>query len=66
MRSVNQTVKALTALAITLRDNEHRTTDKERESLTQAVFCAVMQAERMPANGNNERSVDADSIPNSR
>jgi hypothetical protein len=64
MRSVNQTVKALTALAIALRENERRTTDKERESLTKAVFCAVMQSERMPANGNNERKVDADPISN--
>jgi hypothetical protein len=64
MRSVNQTVKALTALAIALRDNEKRTTDKERESLTEAVFCAVMQSERMPANGNNERKVDANTVSN--
>jgi hypothetical protein len=45
MKSVKQTIMALSALAIALRDNEKRTTDKERESLTQAVFCAVMQSE---------------------
>jgi len=43
MRSVNQTAKALCALAKTLADNATRTTDQERESLTEAVFKTVME-----------------------
>jgi hypothetical protein len=42
MRSVDQTSKALRALAKALVDNEHRTTELERERLTVAVFGAIL------------------------
>jgi hypothetical protein len=64
MRSVDQTAKALCALAKALVDNAKRTTECERESLTEAVFKTVMERERMPANGHNERTVNADTVSN--
>jgi hypothetical protein len=66
MRSVDQTAKALTALAIALVKNKTRMSEQMRESLTEAVHKTVMEPERMPANSHNERSVNADTIRNSR
>lgn len=45
MRSIDQTSKALYALAKALADNAHRMTEQERESLTYAVFKAIMENE---------------------
>jgi hypothetical protein len=64
MRSVDQSAKALRALAKVLTENELRTTERERESLTEAVFRAVMEREQLPVNGHIERSVNADTVPN--
>jgi hypothetical protein len=66
VRSVDKTALALRALAKALVDNEHRMTEVERESLTWAVHKTVMEREPLPANGHNERTVNADTIRNSR
>lgn len=69
MRSVEETSAALRALAKALVDNEYRTTELMRERLTAAVFKAVMEPERMPANGhnhNNGRKINANAISNRR
>jgi hypothetical protein len=59
MRSVDQAARAFRALAKALEDNKTKTTDKQRTRLTVAVFKAVMQPERMPANGHHaERKID--------
>jgi hypothetical protein len=62
MRSVDQTAKALRALAKVLVDNETRMSEQMRESLTEAVHRTLM--EQMPANAYNERSVNADTVSN--
>jgi hypothetical protein len=58
MRSVKQTAKGLRALAKALVDNETRTTEVERESLTEAVYRAVMERERIVAYAPNERTIN--------
>jgi hypothetical protein len=66
MRPVDQTVKALSALAIALAKNQTRMSEQMRESLTEAVHKTVMERPA-PTNGhNNERTVNADTISNSR
>ncbi|HEY7184340.1 MAG TPA: hypothetical protein VIC84_23090 [Blastocatellia bacterium] len=69
MRSVDQTSRALRALAKALVDNETRTTQRERESLTEAVFRTVMESERKPetaSNGHNERGINANTLRDRR
>ena len=66
MRPVDQSVKALSALAIALLNNQHRMSEQMRESLTEAVHKTVMERPA-PVNGqNNERTSNADTISNSR
>jgi hypothetical protein len=62
MRTVDQTSKALRALAKALVDNETRMSEQMRESLTEAVHRTVM--EQIPANGHNERNANADTVSN--
>jgi hypothetical protein len=66
MLPVNETVKALSALAIALARYKSLMTEQMRESLTEAVHNTTMKVEPLPPIHHYERTVNADTASNSR
>ena len=66
MLPVNETVKALSALAIALARFKSRMTEEMRESLADAVHRTNMKVPPLPPVHHYERTADADTASNSR